>query len=110
MEKLELICFQIISSAGMAKSSYIEGIQEAKKGNFERAKACIEEGKKVFTEGHKAHADLIQMETSGQGVSPNLLLLHAEDQMMSAETCKILAEELIVSYERITALEKNNCK
>ena len=50
------------------------------------------------------------METSGQGVKPNLLLLHAEDQMMSAETCKILAEELIVSYERITALEKNNCR
>ena len=50
------------------------------------------------------------METNGKGVTPNLILLHAEDQMMSAETCTILAEELIVSYERITALEKNNCR
>ena len=31
MENLELICFQIISSVGMAKSSYIEAIQEAKR-------------------------------------------------------------------------------
>lgn len=106
MEKLELISFQIISSVGMAKSSYIEAIQEAKKGNFEKAKACINEGKNSFAQGHKAHAELIQSETSGEGISPTLLLLHAEDQMMSAETCKILAEELIESYERITALEK----
>lgn len=110
MDKLELICFQIISSVGMAKSSYIEAIQEAKKGEFERAKSCMEEGKKAFSEGHKAHSELIQMEADGQGVNPNLLLLHAEDQMMSTETCKILAEELIVNYERIIALEKNNCK
>ena len=38
MEGLELQCFQIISAVGMARSSYIEAIQEAKKGNFEEAK------------------------------------------------------------------------
>ena len=106
MDKLELVSFQIISCVGMAKSSYIEAIQEAKKGDFEKAKACIEEGKKLFGQAHKAHAELIQSETSGEGVTPNLLLLHAEDQMMSTETCKILAEELIESYKRIIALEK----
>lgn len=106
MDKLELVSFQIISCVGMAKSSYIEAIQEAKKGNFEKASACIEEGKNSFAQAHKAHAELIQSETSGEGVTPNLLLLHAEDQMMSTETCKILAEELIESYKRIIALEK----
>ena len=30
MEGLELICFEIISSVGMARSLYIEAIQEAK--------------------------------------------------------------------------------
>lgn len=31
MEGLEKQCFQIISAVGMARSSYIEAIQEAKK-------------------------------------------------------------------------------
>lgn len=106
MENLELVSFQIISSVGMAKSSYIEAIQEAKKGNFEKAKTCMNEGKNSFSQAHNVHAELIQSETSGEGINPTLLLLHAEDQMMSAETCKILAEELIENYERITALEK----
>lgn len=105
MEGLELVCFQIISAAGMARSSYIEAIREAKKGNFEKAKECIKEGETFFSQGHSAHAELIQKETSGEGVNPNLLLLHAEDQLMSAETCKIFANELIDTYKRIITLE-----
>lgn len=105
MEGLEMTCFQIISAVGMAKSSYIEAIQEAKKGNIERAKELIQEGEKSFVGGHEAHAGLIQQEASGQAVQLNLLLMHAEDQLMAAETCKIMAVEVIDLYERLTALE-----
>lgn len=105
MEGLELTCFQIISAVGMAKSSYVEAIQEAKKGNFDKAQEMIKEGEATFTNGHAAHAELIQQEANGNPVSPNLLLLHAEDQLMAAETCKIMAIELIDSYKRIVSLE-----
>ena len=44
MEGLELICFEIISSVGMARSLYIEAIQEAKAGNFEQAQELIKHG------------------------------------------------------------------
>ncbi len=52
MEGLELICFEIISSVGMARSLYIEAIQEAKAGNFEQAQELIKQGDESFTEGH----------------------------------------------------------
>ncbi|SHF04732.1 PTS lactose/cellobiose transporter subunit IIA [Clostridium fallax] len=105
MGELELICFQIISASGMARSSYIEAIQKSKDGNFNDAKKSIKEGENFFREGHNAHSKLIQQETSGKGCIPNLLLLHAEDQLMAAETCKILANELIDAYKRIVTLE-----
>lgn len=105
MEGLELACFQIISSAGMAKSSFIEAIKEARKGDFIKAKACIDKGDEYFSEGHNVHTELIQREAGNEKVSPNLLLLHAEDQLMSVETCKILANELIETYDRICTLE-----
>jgi PTS system cellobiose-specific IIA component len=105
MEELELACFQIISSAGMAKSSYIEAIKEAKKGDFNKARLCINEGDESYTQGHSVHSKLIQKEAGDKKTNPNLLLLHAEDQLMSVETCKIIACELIESYERIVALE-----
>ena len=97
MEGLELICFEIISSVGMARSLYIEAIQEAKAGNFE----LIKQGDESFTEGHHSHAKLIQQEAGGEATQMTLLLTHAEDQLMSAEAFKILSQEFMDLYKEI---------
>ncbi|MCM8711532.1 PTS lactose/cellobiose transporter subunit IIA [Clostridium sp. SYSU_GA19001] len=99
MEGMELISFQIISAVGTARSLYIEAIQEAKKGNFERAEELIKEGSEIFLQGHHAHTQLIQQEANGQVVVPTLMLMHAEDQLMSADGFKIIAEEIIEVYK-----------
>ena len=99
MEGLELICFEIISSVGMARSLYIEAIQEAKAGNFEQAQELIKQGDESFTEGH--HAKLIQQEAGGEATQMTLLLTHAEDQLMSAEAFKILSQEFMDLYKEI---------
>lgn len=100
-EELEEICFEMISAVGSARSSYIEAIQEAKKGNIENAENMIEEGSKMFVEGHHAHAKLVQAEASGDKPPVSLILVHAEDQLMSAEAFKIIATELIDVYKKI---------
>ena len=80
MEGLELVAFNIISSVGTARSSYIEASQKAKEGDFEGAEALIKEGDEVFVEGHNAHASLLQQEAEGgPGSTLSLLILHAEE-------------------------------
>ena len=97
MEGIELVCFKMISALGAAKSSFMEAIQEARN--------CIEEGSNFQVEGHEAHFGLLQQETSGDPVTLSLLLVHAEDQLMSAEFLKITAEEIIALYERLEAIK-----
>lgn len=104
MEGIELIAFQIIASVGSARSSYIEAIQEAKRGNFEEAEALIKAGDEDFNKGHHAHVSLIQKEAGEEQVDLKLLLIHAEDQLMSAEGFKVIAQEFIDVYERLTKL------
>lgn len=101
MEGIELISFQIISAVGTARSMYIEAIQLAKAGDVEGAEKLMEEGQEVFVQGHHAHAQLIQKEASGEKTEFALLLMHAEDQLMSAEAFGILAQEFIDVYKRI---------
>lgn len=101
MEGIELISFQIISAVGTARSMYIEAIQLAKAGDIEDAEKLMEEGQQVFVQGHHAHAQLIQKEASGEKTEFALLLMHAEDQLMSAEAFGILAQEFIDIYKRI---------
>ena len=102
MENYELVCFQIISAVGAARSCYVEAIQAAKKGDFDGARELIKEGEETAIAGHHAHMDLIQKEASGENCKIGLLLMHAEDQLMCAETVKIMAEEMIELYEKLS--------
>lgn len=95
MDEIELLCFQIISNVGSAKSLYIEAMHKSRDGEFEEAYNLLKEGQEIFNEGHKAHFELVQKEASKQEVKLSLLLMHAEDQMMSADTIKIVVEEFI---------------
>jgi PTS system cellobiose-specific IIA component len=106
MEGLELIAFQIISAVGTARSCYIEAIQKAKQDDFAGAEQLIGEGDEAFVEGHHAHAKLLQDEAGGEGSSINLLILHAEDQLMSAEAFKTIALEFIDVYKKFKTLDK----
>lgn len=107
MEGLELTAFQIISAVGTARSSYIEAIQKAKAFDFEGAEALIKEGDEMFVEGHNAHAGLLQQEAEGgPGSTLSLLILHAEDQLMSAEGFKTVALEFIDVYKKFEKIGK----
>lgn len=95
MEGLELICFKIIAGVGAARSCFIEAMQTARKGDYEKAEQLIKDGEKEFINAHQAHGELIMNEANGVKTEVTLLLLHAEDQIMSAETIKIIALEMI---------------
>lgn len=101
MSRYEEICFSIISSAGTARSFYIEAISEAEEGNFEQANKLVLEGKEVFGTCHKEHFEMIQKEANGEKNQIGLLLIHAEDQLMSAEAFGILAEKFITLYHKV---------
>ncbi len=105
MEGLEMISFQIISCVGSAKSMYIEAANGPQNYDFEKAESLIKEGEEIFLKGHEAHASLIQKEASGEPVTPNILLMHAEDQLMAAENFKAFAEQQIIIFKKFQVLE-----
>ena len=95
MQEVEQICFNIICNAGEARSLYVEAIKHAQKGEFEEAKEKIKKGKDLLNSTHKVHFEMVQEEAKGNKVEVGLLLIHAEDMMMSAETLGIIAESML---------------
>jgi PTS system cellobiose-specific IIA component len=106
MKEIEKACFQIISAVGTARSNFIEALKATKEGRIDEAKELIKEGVESYFEGHSIHFDLVKKEASGQNIVVSLLLVHAEDLMMSAETLRIVLVELIDQADRIATLEK----
>lgn len=101
IEDVETVLFELITQVGTARSLYIEAIRAARVGNITEAEQKLAEAGQAFTEGHRIHGDLIQWVASGEHEpifrddGRIMLLTHAEDQLMSAETFSILAEEFI---------------
>lgn len=106
MDDMELIAFEIISNAGMGKSLIIEAIREGRRGNYELANQKVKEANEFFVRGHHAHAGLIQREASGEQLKFSLIVMHAEDQLMNAETIRDLGVEIIEMHKDLTV---NKC-
>jgi len=102
MTELESKCFKIIASAGIARSAFIEAIQASKANNYDKADQLIKEGNDSFLMAHQIHADFIQRFASGETIETNILLIHTEDLIMSAETLQIMALELIDVYHKLS--------
>lgn len=99
MDEMELIAFEIISNVGTARSLAIEAIRDARKCDYAGAEAKLAEADEFLLNGHHAHASLIQKEAAGEKVQISLIIMHAEDQLMSAETMKHLATEMIEMHK-----------
>ena len=105
MDELEQICFEIISYVGTAKSCYVNSIAKAQEGDFEAAEDLIKQGDEAYAGGHDVHMQLLTSEANGERKGTPLLLLHAEDQMASAETCKLMAQNFINTYRELVELK-----
>lgn len=101
METSAQISFEMIAKNGAARSLFIEAVQAAKKGNFTDAVELMEDGEAMLIEGHTIHGELITKFARGEEIHMDLLLVHAEDQLMAAEMFKLMAREFIEVYGRL---------
>lgn len=93
------IFFEIIAHAGEAKSFAMEALTLAKQGSFDEANASLKQSKDSFLQAHKIQTALIQKELNGEDVPANLILIHAEDHLMSSLLIQEMATEFIELYQ-----------
>lgn len=106
---MEEIIMEIILNAGNARSKSLLAIKEAQKGAYEEANQLLDDAKIALNLAHKSQTALITAEVSGEPQVVSLLMVHAQDHLMTALTVRDLAIE-IISYgkqmdERIDYLE-----
>lgn len=100
-EKIFELSFEIIAFAGNAKGIAFEAIRKAKSGQIEEARKLLKESKEEVNKAHRCQTSLIQQEASGEKVETSVVLIHAQDHLMTTMNYQMLAEEFIDLYERL---------
>lgn len=100
MDNLELVSFQLISNVGEARSALFEAMRVAREEYFEEADKLVMDAEDSLIKAHESHSSLIMQEASGDKVQISLLLMHAEDQLITTELLKGMAKEVILTHKK----------
>lgn len=99
-EELTLLGFEIVAYSGEARSKFLEALNFAKEGNYERAEELVEEGGKSIVLAHNAQTNLLAQEASGTELPFSITLIHGQDHLMTAVLLQDLMKHMIEIYKR----------
>ncbi|MCM3168614.1 PTS lactose/cellobiose transporter subunit IIA [Peribacillus frigoritolerans] len=98
-EDLSELSFQLILHSGNARSCAMEAIALQKQGKSSDAQDKLKEAEQEFVAAHKIQTTLIQQEVNGEKFDIPMLLIHAQDHLMTSMTTKDLAVEIVELHE-----------
>ncbi len=97
----EQVAFQLILHSGNARSYLMEAMYAARENNFAEAHEKVGLAKADLQEAHHSQTAIIQAEARGEGMELSILLIHAQDHLMTTICVKDLTEEIIFLHEKI---------
>ena len=92
---MEEAVMTLIVHSGDARTSAFQALEEAKKGNFDKADELMAQSQAQFTQAHHAQTELLSCEAQGEKLEVNVLLIHSQDHLMTSMLAQELIKELI---------------
>lgn len=91
----------LIISLWFGRSASMEALSLAKQGLFNESEIKLNEAKAAFHEAHEVQTQLIGHD-EGEGKLPiTLVMVHAQDHLMTGMLCRELVIELIDLHKKI---------
>lgn len=94
--------FGIISYAGDARGIAYEALDKAEAFEFEKAEVLLKDANENLKKAHRFQTEMIQEEAKGNKVETNIILIHAQDHLMTAVAEINLIERFIRMYKKLS--------
>lgn len=96
----ESIAMKLIAHSGNAKTHAFSALNEARNKNFNKASVLMEKAEKSIVKAHNAQTDLLVNEANGFYNDITILLIHAQDHIMTSNLAIELIKEIIYLYQK----------
>lgn len=96
----EQIIFEIIANAGEARDLAYQALDKVEEA-IQEAKELIEQSESVLNKAHNSQTKLIQSEIRGEEVGGGLLMIHAQDHLMTAVSEHQMIKRMIPIFEKL---------
>ena len=89
---------EIVALSGDARTKLLNAVKQAKEGEFSGARALVDEAQGLLNDAHNAQTDLLTAEARGEVTAPTVLLVHAQDHLMTTMLLRDVIDALIDIY------------
>ena len=100
-EELEEVVMGLIINSGQARSLAYAALKQAKQGDFNAAKTMMEQSRMALNEAHLVQTKLIEGDQGEGKMKVSLVLVHAQDHLMTSMLARELVAELIELHEKL---------
>ena len=103
IENLEETVMELIINAGESRSCAMQALYAAKAGKWEEVDGLLEESTAASKRAHHVQTQLIGLDEGSGKVPVNLVMIHAQDHIMTSMLARELIEELIAVHRKLQA-------
>lgn len=100
-EELQVAAFEIILNSGNSRSIVHEAFDAMREGDFELAEAKLQESNEELLKAHQAQTKLLQEYAGGTEIKIEIIMVHAQDHLMTTMTLREVALEMLELYKKI---------
>ncbi|QUY51059.1 PTS lactose/cellobiose transporter subunit IIA [Serratia plymuthica] len=100
MIELEEAVMEIIVNAGQSRSLCFEALRAAREGNIGEAKALLQQADGFSRQAHQMQTRLIEQDAGEARQPMTLIMVHAQDHLMTSLLARELSEEIVHLYQR----------
>lgn len=100
-EASQLVAFNIILHSGNARSCIHEAMQYMRDADFDQANKKLEEADEALVQAHQAQTELLQEFSRGTVIEIQIIMVHAQDHLMTTMTLLEVAKEMEYLYKKV---------
>lgn len=104
-ERIQETSFELILASGDARTLVHQAFEKMRSSSFQEAHSLLKAANDSLVKAHKTQSKMLQVYASGTEFACDILLIHAQDHLMTTMTLREVALEMLIIYQKMCDLE-----
>lgn len=99
-QDIGMIGFEIVAYSGDARSSLLEAIKCAKRGEFDKIDDLVRDAQENLNIAHAKQTEMLALEAQGKDLDIGFIMIHAQDHLMTTMLLKDIVYDICEIYKK----------
>lgn len=99
-QEIGMIGFEIVAYAGDARSSLLEAIKCARRGEFDKIDGLVRDAQENLNIAHAKQTEMLALEAQGKDLDIGFIMIHAQDHLMTTMLLKDIVYDICEIYKK----------